>query len=317
MVRMGKDKRTSIASFRSIHAQHVPKSELGVFLGFSDLFPTSYMFLLGNGKVIPRHIASLVNAAPFGWPLRTPLKSILQLPSPQPILTDESPAPMNDLVQLTSPPPDDQPLMTLPYKANQKEPAAQSQQIPSPQQTPVQTPAAPPVIVPHHPTDEATIASTPAPAPMPQPQTSVTPTPLSPRARLPRLAHKPAINVQQAGRDSVSREPHPKAVSFVSLPGGQQSAKGGQSTDMQDTAKNILNPKPSNSIPVKNQLLNHTMQTPRQQQPPEQYIQRNRQRPLLHSRKEKYSLRLCLWLLALRRRSRCAKPSSAQMQIFT
>jgi len=56
MVRMGKDKRTSIASSRSIHAQHVPKSELGVFLVFSDLFPTSYMFFLGNGKVVPRHI---------------------------------------------------------------------------------------------------------------------------------------------------------------------------------------------------------------------------------------------------------------------
>ena len=84
MVRMGKDKRTTLASSRLIQVQHAPKSELGVFLGFNDMYPTSYMFLLTNGKVVPRHVASLVNVASFGWATRTPLRSVPKQPRPSP-----------------------------------------------------------------------------------------------------------------------------------------------------------------------------------------------------------------------------------------
>ena len=76
MVRMGKDKRKSLASSRSLHTQHAPKSELGVFLGFNDMYPTSYMFLLASGRVVSRHIAFLVRVAPFGWTARTPISTI-------------------------------------------------------------------------------------------------------------------------------------------------------------------------------------------------------------------------------------------------
>ena len=246
MVRMGKDKRTSLASSRSIHTQHTPKSELGVFLGFNDMYPTSYMFLLANGKVVPRHIASLVNVAPFGWGARTPLRSVPQLPRPSPRLDLQQPAPSLELVQMATPPVIQQPPV---FDRNnrfsvldQDDKHLSTTRIGTPQQ-----PAPPPLALlpplPTAPSPSETIQPVPtvdstqhpplttAPdikqtavidtAPLTQPTSATTP---SLRPRLPRQAARPAINVQQAGRDSISRTPATTSVSFAALPRGQHRA---------------------------------------------------------------------------------------------
>ena len=100
MVRMGVNKRVSIARGSKIPVKNTSKSELGVCLGSNPLYSGQYMFAIKNGAVVPRKRFKVVACEPFDWPRQMPIKAkimpLLPIPSD---CEQQLPATVNSLMQ--------------------------------------------------------------------------------------------------------------------------------------------------------------------------------------------------------------------------
>ena len=90
LVRQFADKRAAEAR-KGDHAfaSEVPRSELGVLLGYSYASPGNYDFLLTNGQIVPREVCSVVQVHPFDWKKRTVLHADMRPPSDLPTLSGQ------------------------------------------------------------------------------------------------------------------------------------------------------------------------------------------------------------------------------------
>ena len=64
---MGDAKRAHNASLSDYAVQLTARSELGVCVGADSSTPGQYMFMLGNGMVVPRSVITTINTLPFDW----------------------------------------------------------------------------------------------------------------------------------------------------------------------------------------------------------------------------------------------------------
>ena len=91
MTRVLPDKRAHLAHQQSVSPKDVPRSELGVCMGYSRFHPGSYDFLLANGEVVPRAVLEIVNVLPFGWEPHHVHQAILR-PSVVNVISSASPS---------------------------------------------------------------------------------------------------------------------------------------------------------------------------------------------------------------------------------
>jgi hypothetical protein len=105
LVSMFKDKRSKNASVLGTQHQQVPKSELGVCLGYSREIVDTFSFLLANGEIVPREVFEIVQIVPFGWTPRSVLRSELRPPGVYP---EELPqGPIQGVVPMSAKQPND------------------------------------------------------------------------------------------------------------------------------------------------------------------------------------------------------------------
>jgi hypothetical protein len=98
MVLCGKAARDANALASNQTAKSSPRSELGVCLGPSQETPGAYNFILENGKIVPRHILSIVNVIPFNWKARPVLRSYLDSSATQTLALPKAPLPAPPIV---------------------------------------------------------------------------------------------------------------------------------------------------------------------------------------------------------------------------
>lgn len=90
------DKRATIARNDDISPKSVPKAELGVCMGRDPLSPTNFIFLLANGKILPRRRPTTLlpwHFVPFNWIKKDYTPTVL-IPTPRaPHMVSSDPRP--------------------------------------------------------------------------------------------------------------------------------------------------------------------------------------------------------------------------------
>ena len=90
MIRMGDDKRAALSKLQILPYKNADKTELGVCLGRDSVkYPGMYLFVVANGRVVPRKTFTVVNCHAFNWPKKNPIlaKTLLYPNAAQPVVT--------------------------------------------------------------------------------------------------------------------------------------------------------------------------------------------------------------------------------------
>ncbi len=80
MVRQYLQKRVQQSKVHGTSVDVEPKAELGVCLGYSSDHPGAMLFLLENGKIVPRNSIALIQVIPFNFVPKKVLQAQLSLP---------------------------------------------------------------------------------------------------------------------------------------------------------------------------------------------------------------------------------------------
>jgi hypothetical protein len=98
LVSQSLQKRVSVANAESTTPKMVNPAELGMCLGYCNNVPGDYLFLLDNGKIVPRRNIKVINAVFTLFGEALPLRNVLRTPllpsSPHPVILQPEP-PLN------------------------------------------------------------------------------------------------------------------------------------------------------------------------------------------------------------------------------